>query len=103
MGWKMIEQIRDEYGGGSDMGLRETSADESYRMGCEHGYRKGYADAMREISKDGRFHERMPRDSYRRDGGYPMSGFRGEPYDSEGVYEYDMGERRRRDSRGRYM
>ena len=98
MGWKMIEQIRDEYGGGSDMGLRETSADESYRMGCEHGYRKGYSDAMREAAKDGRFHERMPRDSYR--GG--MSGYRDNPYDMDDYEDY-MGERRRRDSRGRYM
>lgn len=103
MGWKMIEQIRDEYRDGSDMGLREISTDPSYRMGLEDGYRRGYADAMREVARGESYRERMPRDSYRRDGGYPMSGFRGEPYDNEGDYEYDMGERRRRDSRGRYM
>ena len=99
----MIEQIRDDFRDGSDMGLREVSNDPSYRMGLEEGYRRGYADAMSEATRSGSYRERMPRDSYRRGGNYPMSGFRGEPYDREDDYEYDMGERRRRDSRGRYM
>ena len=103
MGWKMIEQIRDEFRNESDMGLREVSADPSYRMGMEEGYRRGYADAMSEATRSGSYRERMPRDSYRRGGDFPMSGFRGDPYDREDDYEYDMGERRRRDSRGRYM
>lgn len=94
----MIERIRDEYGG-SDMGLREVSEDSSYRMGVEEGYRKGYADAMREASRGGSYRERMPRDSYR--GGYRMPGNRIDPDEMD--YDDWENERRRRDSRGRYM
>lgn len=101
MGWKMIETVRDEYRDGSDMGLREIAADEAFRKGREVGYREGFGDAMREVSQGGSYRERMPRDSYRGGDRYPMSNYRGDRFDDS--YDYDMGERRRRDSGGRYM
>ena len=92
------------------MGMRGgDESDMAYEEGCRHGYRKGYADAMRESHGDMGF----------RDSGYSRSGMS----DGSGRYGYGrrmmyppyvnfrdededmdtMNERRRRDSRGRYM
>ena len=89
--WEIREDF-DDYG----LGMRSEEAERAYREGCRYGYEK----AMKEIR------ERMGgRDDYQDMGerfvppyrpGRPLM-FRDEPpYD-------DMGERRRRDSRGRYM
>lgn len=68
-------EIKENYGYG-----HRDEVEEAYQQGCEDGYRK----AMSEMGH--------------RDSGYGMRGGYGmrENYD-------DMDERRRRDSRGRYM
>lgn len=92
------------------MGFRSYEEEEAYKKGCRHGYEK----AMREVRGDMGY-----RDNYvsREDGSYGrrdygrdgMSGERRFPgYMPESPYmgyrDYDeMGERRRRDSRGRFM
>lgn len=98
--WKILESGRD-YDRDSDMGFRgDQELEEAYRKGCECGYKKGYGDAMKEVSGDMGF--RGDR-SYRNG----MSGM-GERYPEYPVRDMDfwdpyMGERRMRDSRGRYM
>lgn len=105
MGWRILEEGRD-FPRGLDMDFRgDPDLEEAYRKGCECGYKKGYGDAMREVSGDMGFRGGQ---GYSRGSGmgerypqYPVMrgmGFR----DEEDSYS-DMGERRRRDSRGRYM
>lgn len=73
--WKIMEEGRDDYG--RDYSTRESDeAERAYKEGCRHGYEK----AMRELQGS----EASERSSaYRSDG-------------------YDMGERMRRRSEGRY-
>lgn len=113
MGWnelKMIHEMCDEPDYSRDgFGLRAGDAGMAY----QEGYRKGFSDAMREVSGRSGY-----REGYRNDGsrgsymgerrmpGFPeppVMDFR-EHYDPMDMRDYDdMGERRRRDSRGRYM
>lgn len=90
--WNMLEIIH-EGGDMDDFGMREgrSELDMAYRKGCEHGYRK----AMMEMNGGMGF----------REGGYSGGTSRmGERYDYPSYpYMDEMGERRRRDSRGRYM
>ena len=97
------EEMRYGERGGHDE-LREA-----YEEGCEHGYRK----AMKEVSGGYGRHGSMGYrdvDSDRQRGGMGQSGRYGERmflppyvnYRNEDDDDY-MGERRRRDSRGRYM
>lgn len=106
--WSIIEDGREEYG--RDMGFRSYEEEEAYKKGCRHGYEK----AMKEIHGDMGY-----RDDYEQRGGgsygmrdYGRSGMSGERrfpgYMPETPYmgyrdDDEMGERRRRDSRGRYM
>lgn len=113
MGWnelKMIHEMCDEPDYPREgFGLRAGDAGTSYW----EGYRKGFADAMRgDYSRSG-YRDGSRNDNSR--GGYmgerrmpgypepPVMDFR-EHYDPMDMRDYDdMGERRRRDSRGRYM
>lgn len=91
---------------GRETGFRDMDPEEAYDLGCKDGYRKGYRDAMRKASEEIGFRdgdrpmeERYPergRMGFRDDG--DSSGFR-----DGGGYSGGMGERRRRDSWGRYM
>ena len=98
--WSIIEEGREDYG--RDMGFRSYEEEEAYKRGCRHGYEK----AMREIHEEMGYREGYGRRDYGRDG---MSGERRFPgYMPESPYmgyrDYDeIGERRRRDSRGRFM
>lgn len=100
------------------MGMRGgMSADEAYEQGCRHGYKKGYGDAMREASEEYGFRGDMGyrEGSSRGQGGQSsgQSGRSGSSYGNRMFYppymnyrdedEDMMNERRRRDSRGRYM
>ena len=117
--WSILEEGRDDYG--RDMGFRSYEEEEAFKMGCKHGYEK----AMKEM------HGSMGyREDYIHRGGYGggdnygnrdygrgmrgdgMSGERRFPgYFPEDPYirmgyrgdDDEMDERRRRDSRGRYM
>lgn len=96
------------------MGMRGgDDAEAAYEEGCRHGYRKGYGDAMKEVSGGYGRHGSMgyrEGDSDRQRGGMEQSSRYGERmylppyvnYRNEDDDDY-MGERRRRDSRGRYM
>lgn len=94
--------IIDDY----DMGFRSQAEEEAYKTGCRHGYEK----AMKEIHGDMGQRDRMGyRENY---GNQPSQGMTGERrfpgYLPEGPYMGyrggdEMDERRRRDSRGRYM
>jgi hypothetical protein len=76
-------EIKENYGYG-----HRDEVEEAYQQGCEDGYRKAMSEMGHRDSGYG----------MRGDSGYGMRGGYGmrENYD-------DMGERRRRDSRGRYM
>lgn len=95
--WTIMEEGRDDYGRGFGMREGGSEVEMAYREGCRHGYRK----AMEEM-KGGM--------GFREDGNYGGGGYSGgtsrmgERYDYP-PYPYmdEMGERRRRDSRGRYM
>lgn len=95
--WEIIEEGR---GGtdGYDYGMRGgNEQDRAYMEGYRRGCREGYEKAMYE-SRQGNMNERrMP--GYFPE--YPYMDMREnrDPYSND----YDMGERRRRDSRGRYM
>lgn len=97
--WTIMEEGREDYGRG--FGMRDGGElEEAYREGCRHGYEK----AMREARGMG-FREG---ESYGNRGGYGMGERRMMPGYPDPMYRemppYDeMGERRRRDSRGRYM
>lgn len=107
MGYYKIIQERDSDAG---MGMRDPM-EEAFR----EGYRKGYGEAMKYVHEngmDGGMGFRQGQGNYRSSGSgmgermYPYfpprgMGFRDEsdPYDDM----ENMGERRRRDSRGRYM
>lgn len=86
----------------------EDEAEMAYEEGCKHGYKKGYGDAMKEVSGEMGYRGGM---GYRSGGGSgsssgsygrrmypPYMGFRDDEEEME-----SMNERRRRDSRGRYM
>ena len=96
--WNMLEIIHedDDMGG---FGMREGHGEleMAYRKGCEHGYRK----AMMEMNGGMDFRE---------GGNYGGGGYSGgtsrmgERYDYPSYpYMDEIGERRRRDSRGRFM
>lgn len=95
--WEIMEEGRDDYGRGFGMRESGSEVEMAYREGCRHGYRK----AMEEM-KGGM--------GFREGGNYGGGGYSGgtsrmgERYDYP-PYPYmdEMGERRRRDSRGRYM
>lgn len=96
--WNMLEIIH-EGDDIDDFRMREghSELDMAYRKGCEHGYRK----AMMEMSSSM---------GLREGGNYGGGGYSGgtsrmgERYDYPSYpYMDEMGERRRRDSRGRYM
>lgn len=95
--WTIMEEGRDDYGRGFGMREGGSEVEMAYREGCRHGYRK----AMEEM-KGGM--------GFREGGNYGGGGYSGgtsrmgERYDYP-PYPYmdEMGERRRRDSRGRYM
>lgn len=73
--WRVLEEGRDDYG--RDFSMRESDeAERAYKEGCRHGYER----AMREL-QGGDMGERNR--SYRTD-------------------SYDMGERMRRRSDGRF-
>lgn len=80
----------------------EDEAEMAYEEGCKHGYKKGYGDAMKEVS--GEMGYRGGGGSGSSSGSYgrrmypPYMGFRDDEEEME-----SMNERRRRDSRGRYM
>lgn len=91
--WNMLEIIHE----GDDFGMRggDRELEEAYRKGCEHGYRK----AMREM--EGGMGFRESRDPVGYSGG---SSRMGERFDYPSYpYMDEMGERRRRDYRGRFM
>ena len=105
MSWnnlKMIHEICDE--GYAREGFGERVGDA--RMAYQEGYRKGFADAMRETSGGYGQRDRMP-DNYgeRRFTSYfpeyPAMGMREnfDPY----MGPDEMGERRRRRANGQYM
>lgn len=109
--WSIMEDGYDEFGRG--MGFRSPE-EEAYKEGCRHGYEK----AMREMHSGGG--SMGYRDEYSNRGNYGYrsnSGSQGQEgmsserrfpgYFPEGPYMGyrgdEMDERRRRDSRGRYM
>lgn len=95
--WTIMEEERDDYGRGFGMREGGSEVEMAYREGCRHGYRK----AMEEMQGGMGFRE---------GGNYGGGGYSGgtsrmgERYDYP-PYPYmdEMGEHRRRDSRGRYM
>lgn len=98
--WEIIEQGRGDYGR-DGMGFRlPDDPEEAYRQGCAEGYKKGYDDATKEAVGNGGM-------GFRGDigGRYPQypvrerMGYR----ENDDQYYDGMGERRRRDSMGRYM
>ena len=98
--WKILEDYNPEERRGmsyrGDMGEYE----EGFEEGCEHGYMKAMKE-MRMMGMRGGMGRGTGRMNNRYvDGAYmpPYPAFR----DDDDNYE-DMGERRRRDSRGRYM
>lgn len=99
MNWgnlKMIHEMCDEP---EYFGERASDAGMAY----QEGYRKGFADAMREASGYGQ-RERMP-ESYGERRYYPEPGMREtrDPYmGMRDGYQDDMGERRRRRSNGQW-
>lgn len=108
--WTILEEGRDEYG--RDMGFRSYEEEEAFKMGCKHGYEK----AMKMMHGSMGYRDDYGRSEYgNHDYGRDMQGgmsnerrFPG--YFPEGPYMGmgyrggdDMDERRRRDSRGRYM
>lgn len=110
MSWnnlKMIHEVCDEPEYGRD-GYGERAGDAS--MAYQEGYRKGFADAMREVSGYGQ-RDRMPQAYGERHmppyyPEYPMMGMREHMDPTMGEREgYDpyMGERRRRRANGQYM
>lgn len=96
--WNMLEIIHE----GDDMDdfrMREgrSELDMAYRKGCEYGYRKAMMEMRGGID-------------FREGGNYGGGGYSGgtsrmgERYDYPSYpYMDEIGERRRRDSRGRYM
>lgn len=96
--------IIDDYG----MDFRSQAEEEAYKAGCRHGYER----AMKEVHGDMGQRDRMGyHENYGNQPGQGMSGERRFPgYLPEGPYMGyrggkidEMDERRRRDSRGRYM
>ena len=89
--WTIMEEGRDDYGRGFGMREGGSEVEMAYREGCRHGYRK----AMEEMQGGMGF----------REGEYGGGSSRmGERFDYPSYpYMDEMGERRRRDSRGRYM
>lgn len=94
--------IIDDY----DMGFRSQAEENAFKEGCRHGYEK----AMKEVHGDVGQRDYMGyRDNYGNQQGQGMAGERRFPgYFPEGPYmgyreKDEMDERRRRDSRGRYM
>ena len=89
--WTIMEEGRDDYGRGFGMRDGGSEAEMAYREGCRHGYRK----AMEEMQGGMGF----------REGGYGRgTSNMVERFDYPSYpYMDEMGERRRRDSRGRYM
>ena len=89
--WTIMEEGRDDYGRGFGMRDGGSEAEMAYREGCRHGYRK----AMEEMQGGMGF----------REGGYSGGTSRmGERFDYPSYPDMgEMGERRRRDYRGRYM
>ena len=85
-------EIREDYDGyvRDGFGMRSEETERAYKEGCRHGYEKARQELM---GQRGGYGERRAMAPY-----YPESpmGFR-DPYDE------DIGERRHRDSRGRYM
>lgn len=101
-------EIREGYDP-DEMRMNMRGGDEAemaYEEGCKHGYKKGYGDAMKEVSGEmgyrqggsGSGSRGSSGGSYGRRMFPPYMGFRDEDEDME-----YMNERRRRDSRGRYM
>lgn len=88
--------IIDDY----DMGFRSQAEENAFKEGCRHGYEK----AMKEVHGEMGY-----RDNYGAPQGQSMTGERRFPgYFPDGPYmgyreKDEMDERRRRDSRGRYM
>lgn len=110
--WSILEEGRDDYG--RDMGFRSYEEEEAFKMGCKHGYEK----AMKMMHGSMGYRDDYDRSNYgNRDYGRGMQGdgMTGERrfpgYFPEGPYMGmgyrgggdEMDERRRRDSRGRYM
>ncbi len=89
---------------GRNMGIQDMDPEDAYDLGCKEGYRKGYRDAMREASEEIGFRENN-RFMGENSSGRGHMGFRDdEDYrrsHREG-YSEGMGERRERDSYGRY-
>lgn len=96
------------------MGMRGgMDPEEAYEEGCRHGYKKGYGDAMRDASEEYGYRGGMGfRDENTRGMSYGQSGRSSLSYGNRMPYppyvnyrddEDEMNERRRRDSRGRYM
>lgn len=81
--WRILEDER------RGMGMRDE-LDEAYEAGFEEGCKQGYRKAMEEVRGDMGFRD---------GGGYEM----GERYPSRTGIRTTYGERRMRDSRGRYM
>lgn len=116
--WSILEEGRDDYGRG--MGFRSHEEEEAFEMGCRHGYEK----AMKEMHGSMGYREDyIHRGGYGGDnygnrdygrgmqgggmsgerrfpGYFPESPYMGMGYRGDGD---EMDERRRRDSRGRYM
>lgn len=101
-------EIREGYDPDERMEMRGSeSAEMAYQEGCRHGYKKGYGDAMREVSGELGYRSGSSYrhgDSTRMGDRHGMGGYMPSypSYRDEDEYE-EMGERRRRDSRGRYM
>ena len=88
MNYWEIKEDYDDFG----LGMKDDEVEEAYKEGCRHGYEK----AMRAMR--GRLGRRDSQDGMN-ERVFP-------PYIPEPMYRdpyEDMGERRRRDSRGRYM
>ena len=109
MSWgnlKMIHEVCDEDYGREGFGERVGDAGTAY----QEGYRKGFADAMREVGGYGQ-RGRMPENYGERRfepyyPEYPAMGMRDirDPYiGTRGDYPDGMGERSRRRANGQYM
>lgn len=110
--WKIREGFDPDE---MSMNMRgEDEVEMAYEEGCKHGYKKGYGDAMKEVSGEMGYRGGMgyrEGDTSRQRGSMerPSTNYGNRmmfpPYvnyrdDDDDDY---MGERRRRDSRGRYM
>lgn len=95
--WNMMEIIHeDDDMDGFGMRSKDEELEEAYRKGCEHGFKR----AMKKVK------EMQEQKMQQREGGYGggrTSSGMGERSEYPDFIYGEMGERRGRDSRGRYV